>query len=130
MRLGGCVVAAALLAAGTAWAQDAPAVAPQVVSTFPPTGSLVPAGGQHIEVTFDRPMMDQSWSFATGGEHAFPEVTGGPVRSDDGRTFSLGVKLHPNSTYVVWFNHGLYQNFKDEQGHAATPYRLTFKTSE
>jgi hypothetical protein len=126
MRRLGWAFAAAVLVAGAAQAQDAP----KVVATFPPADSLVPAGGLHIEVTFDRPMMDHSWSFATGGEAEFPEVTGGPVRSDDGKTFRLGVKLQPNSTYVVWFNNGQYLNFKDEQGHPATPYRLTFKTSE
>ena len=126
MRLAGWAFTAAVLAAGAAQAQDAP----KVVGTFPPTDSVVPAGILQIEVMFDRPMMDQSWSFTTGGEQAFPEVTGGPVRSDDGKTFKLGVKLQPHSTYVVWFNNGKYQNFKDEQGHPATPYRLTFKTSE
>jgi hypothetical protein len=112
--------------AGIACAQDAP----KVIGTFPPTGSLVPAGIDQIQVTYDRPMMDKSWSFSTGGEHAFPVVDGGPSLSGDRRTFTLAVRLEANSTYVVWLNTDRYQNFKDEQGHPATPYRLTFKTSE
>ena len=116
---------AVLVAAGAAHAQDAP----RVVSTFPPTNAVVPAGIQQISVTFDRPMME-SWSFVTGGEKSFPEIDGGPSLSDDHRTISVAVKLHPNSTYVIWLNSGRYTNFKDEQGHPATPYRLTFTTSE
>ncbi|THD81271.1 MAG: hypothetical protein E7812_05100 [Phenylobacterium sp.] len=135
MRPGGLAVVAALAMAAPAQAaqaqdQIAPTDAPKVIGTFPPSGSLVPAGIGQIQVTYDRPMMDKSWSFTTGGEQQFPEVDGGPVISDDHRTFSLAVKLQPNSTYVVWMNSGHYQNFKDEQGRSATPYRLTFKTSE
>ena len=123
--LAGLTLAAALAAAGAAWGQDAP----HVVATFPPTEAVIPAGVQQISVTFDRPMM-ASWSFVTGGEKAFPEIDGGPSISDDHLTISVPVKLHPNSTYVVWLNSDRYKDFKDEQGHPATPYRLTFSTSE
>ncbi len=112
--------------AGAAAAQDAP----KVVKTFPPTDAVVPAGIPQISVTYDRPMMDKSWSFTTGGEQKFPEVDGGPSLSEDRLTFNLPVKLRPNTTYVIWLNSGPYMNFKDEQGHPATPYRLTFTTSE
>ncbi|HEV2533157.1 Ig-like domain-containing protein [Phenylobacterium sp.] len=125
-RLGALTFAAALGLAGAAAAQDAP----RVVSTFPPPDSVVPAGIGQIQVTYDRPMMPNSWSFATGGERAFPAVDGGPVQSDDGKSFSLAVKLEAHTTYVIWLNTDRYQKFKDEQGHAATPYRLTFTTSE
>ena len=118
--------AAAISAAPAAQAQDAP----RVVRTFPPPGSVVPAGIDQIQVTYDRPMMEKSWSFATGGERAFPAVDGGPVQSDDRKTFSLAVKLEAHTTYVIWLNTDRAQNFKDEQGHPATPYRLTFTTSE
>jgi hypothetical protein len=126
MALRVLALAVLLGAAPAAWAEDAP----RVIGTFPPTDSLVPAGIGQIQVTYDRPMMAKSWSFATGDEHAFPEVDGGPVQSEDGRSFSLAVKLRANTTYVIWLNTDRYRNFKDEQGHPATPYRLTFKTSE
>lgn len=118
--------AAALGLAGAARAE----VGPRVVSTFPPGASVVPAGVDRIAVTFDRPMMDQSWSFTTGGEHRFPEIAGSPSRSGDRLTFVLPVKLRPHTTYVVWMNSGRYLNFKDEQGRSAEPYRLSFSTSE
>jgi hypothetical protein len=130
IRLTGLAVAAVLAAAAAAHAQDAPAQSPpRVISTFPPTDAVVPAGIQQISITFDRPMAE-SWSFATGGEKAFPEIGGGPTMSDDKRTISVAVKLRPNSTYVIWLNTDRAKNFKDEQGRPATPYRLTFSTSE
>lgn len=111
--------------AGVAQAQTAPTV----VSTFPPMGSTIPAGVDELSVTYDRPMA-QGWSFATGGEKSFPEITGTPMLSPDRRTISVAVHLRPNSSYVVWLNTERYKNFKDEQGVAAEPYRLTFSTSE
>lgn len=118
---------AALAFAGVAQAQT---VAPKVVSTFPPAGAVVPAGIDRVAVTYDRRMQDGSWSFVTGGEQKYPEVAGQPAISQDHMTFVLPVKLRPNATYVMWFNGGPYQNFKDEQGQSAEPFRLTFSTSE
>jgi hypothetical protein len=125
-RSAALALAAAIALAGAARAEEGP----KVVSTFPPHGSVVPAGVDRIAVTYDRPMMDGSWSFVTGGEKSFPEVAGAPVRDRDGRTFVLPVKLHPHSTYVIWMNSGRYLDFKDEQGRSAEPYRLSFTTSE
>ena len=138
MRAPAALALAAVLAAPAAFAQHeghmpAPATQdgpPKVVSTFPPAGAVTPAGIRFVSVTYDRPMMDKSWSFATGGESKFPEVTGGPLMEADGRTFDLPVSLQPNSTYVIWLNTDRFQNFKDEKGRAAEPYRLTFTTSE
>ena len=120
------LAAAAALAAGAAHAQGAA----KVVNTFPPAEAVVPAGVDRIAVTYDRNMQDGSWSFVTGGERKYPEVAGQPVMQNDHRTFVLPVKLRPNTTYVIWMNSGPYQNFRDEAGQPAEPYRLTFSTSE
>ena len=111
-------------------AAEAPSGAPKVVSTFPPNEAVIPAGIPMISVTYDRAMMDKSWSFASGGESKMPQVNGGPSLDDDGRTFNLPVKLQANTTYVIWMNTDRFQNFKDDKGRAAEPYRLTFTTSE
>ena len=66
MRL--AVIAAALSLAGAASAQDAP----KVVTTFPSQGSKVPPSVAELKVSYDH-RMAASWSFATGGERAFPE---------------------------------------------------------
>jgi RNA polymerase sigma-70 factor (ECF subfamily) len=74
--------------------------------------------------------MMASWSFATRGEKAFPQVLGAPSLSPDHITISLPIRLEPNRTYVVWLNTEKYQNFKSEDGQAAEPYRLTFHTTD
>jgi hypothetical protein len=123
MRL--AVIAATLALAGAAQAQ----VAPKVVATFPRNGSKVPPSVAELKVTYDH-RMAASWSFATGGEKAFPEVEGVPSLSDDAITISLPVRLAPNQTYVVWLNTERYKNFKGEDGMSAEPYRLTFSTTD
>jgi hypothetical protein len=123
MRL--ALVAAALALAGAAHAQDAP----KVVTTFPANGSKVPPSVAELKVTYDH-RMAASWSFATGGEKAFPEVEGPPSLSDDAITISLPVRLAPNQTYVVWLNTERYKNFKGVDGMSAEPYRLTFSTTD
>jgi hypothetical protein len=119
------VIAATLALAGAAQAQ----VAPKVVATFPGNGSKVPPSVAELKVTYDH-RMAASWSFATGGEKAFPEVEGRPSLSDDAITISLPVRLAPNQTYVVWLNTERYNNFKGEDGMSAEPYRLTFSTTD
>jgi hypothetical protein len=119
------VAAAALAFASAAHAQDAP----KVVSTFPSQGMKVTASLGLLKVSYDH-RMSASWSFATGGEKAFPEVLGPPFLSDDGITISLPIRLEPNRSYVVWLNTERYKNFKSEEGVAAEPYRLAFSTTD
>jgi hypothetical protein len=125
MRTGGLAAIAALALAGAAQAQ----VAPKVVVTSPGNGARVPPSVAELKVSYDH-RMAASWSFATGGEKAFPEVEGQPSLSEDGITISLPIRLAPNRTYVVWLNTERYKNFKGEDGVAAEPYRLTFSTTD
>ncbi|MET0273356.1 MAG: Ig-like domain-containing protein [Phenylobacterium sp.] len=126
MRLAGAVAAALALAlAGAAQAQ----VAPRVVVTSPTNGARVPPSVAELKVSYDH-RMAASWSFATGGEKAFPEVEGQPSLSDDAITISLPIRLEPRKTYVVWLNSDRYKNFKGEDGVPAEPYRLTFSTTD
>src|SRR5262249_45486717 len=51
---------------------------PKVVSIKPANGAQdIEAGATKIEVVFDRPMRDKSWSLVGGGPH-FPETAGQP----------------------------------------------------
>jgi hypothetical protein len=122
---GAAVVAGLALAAGTASAQDTP----KVVSTSPSQGAKAPPSLSELKVSYDH-RMAASWSFATGGEKAFPELWGNPSLSDDHITITLPIRLEPNRTYVVWMNTDRYKNFKSEDGAAAEPYRLTFSTTD
>jgi hypothetical protein len=132
MRLTGAFAAALTLAlAGAAQAQsDGPApTTPKVVATYPPDGAHVPPSIAELRVSYDHRMM-ASWSFASRGEKAFPEVLGAPSLSPDHITITLPIRLQPNHTYVVWLNTERYKNFKSEDGEAAEPYRLTFHTTD
>ena len=132
MRLRGAIAAGLTLAfAGAAQAQsDGPAPStPKVVVTYPADGAHVPPSVAELKVSYDHRMM-ASWSFATRGEKAFPQVLGAPVLSADHITITLPIRLQPNHTYVVWLNTERYKNFKSEDGEAAEPYRLTFHTTD
>ena len=128
MRLAATTFAAAVAFAAAAQAQPQPS-APKVVVTFPADGAHVPPSIAELKVSYDHRMM-ASWSFATRGEKAFPEVLGAPSLSPDHITISLPIRLEPNRTYVVWLNTERYKNFKSEDGQAAEPYRLTFHTTD
>ena len=132
MRLAGAIAAVLTLAlAGAAQARsNGPApTTPKVVATYPADGAHVPPSIAELRVSYDHRMM-ASWSFATRGEKAFPEVLGAPSLSPDHITITLPIRLQPNHTYVVWLNTERYKNFKSEDGEAAEPYRLTFHTTD
>ena len=59
---------------------------------------------------------------------AFPESAGDVHYLEDLKTCVMPVKLEPGTKYVVWFNTGNYQNFKDREGRPAVPHLLTFTT--
>ncbi len=131
MRLTGLIAIAALAFAGAAQAQSsgpAPS-APKVVATYPHDGARVPPSIAELKVSYDH-RMAEGWSFATGGEKAFPEVIGPASLSPDHITVILPIRLEPNRSYVVWLNTERYKNFKSEDGEAAEPYRLTFHTTD
>lgn len=101
--------------------------APKVVSATPASGATIPAGRFTLSVTYDRPMRRGSMSFATGPDPAYPECHGKPAQSADGRTFSIACTARAGQSYIVWFNHGRYMNFRDAKtGAPATPHRMAF----
>jgi hypothetical protein len=38
------------------------------------------------------------------------------------------VKLEPGKTYVLWFNRGQFNSFRDTDNNPAVPYLLVFQT--
>jgi tetratricopeptide (TPR) repeat protein len=80
-----------------------------------------------IIVTFDRPMMDKSWSFTGGGE-TFPQRVG-EISYDAGRTTcTMPVKLQPGKVYWVGVNSPSHKNFKSADGKPAKRYVILFAT--
>ncbi len=130
------VAVIALWGAMTAHANAQPPVTlqsapPVVVETVPPAGSdNVDPRLATIKVTFSKKMQDGSWSWVQLSEASFPKLRGQPRYLADGKTNVVEVALKPNQTYAVWFNTDEFLNFKDEQGRAAVPYLLVFRTGE
>ncbi|MEM1176674.1 MAG: Ig-like domain-containing protein [Pseudomonadota bacterium] len=102
---------------------------PSVTHTVPSADSqgIDPALGE-IRVSFDEKMMPGSWSWATRGVDAFPEITGSPRWEADQRTAVLPVSLKPGVTYEIMINSPKHRNFKDAAGNPAVPYALRFST--
>jgi len=112
-------------------AQDIDSVAPVVVKTVPEAGSKeVSPGEAEIRVTFSKQMTDKSWSWSSAWKDSVPETVGKPGYEADHKTCVLKVKLEPNRTYGYWINSQNFHGFKDQQGHAAVPYLLVFRTRE
>lgn len=110
-------------------AEDIESMPPVVVKTFPEAGAKDVAPGEvEIIVTFSKEMKDGSWSWATAWKDSSPEPIGKPQYDVDHKTCVIKVKLEPNKTYGYWLNSQNFHNFKDQQGHSAVPYLLTFQT--
>jgi hypothetical protein len=104
------------------------AASPRVLKTTPAAFATdVAPTLEKISVTFDRPMMDKSWSFTGGGE-TFPK-TSGSISYDAARTTcTLPVKLQPGMVYWVGVNSPSFQNFKAASGTPAKRYVILFGT--
>ena len=120
--------------ATSALADDQPPITldsapPVMVKTVPTAGSNdVNPSLSTVSVTFSKKMQDGSWSWVQMSKDSFPTMRGKPRYLKGNRTNVLNVTLKPNQTYAIWFNSGKFQNFKDEQGRAAVPYLLVFRT--
>ena len=101
---------------------------PKVVSIKPANGAPnVDPGLGTIEVVFDRPMRDNSWSLVGGGPHC-PETTGRP-QYDAGRTiWTVPVKLKPNWSYEFMLNSTSFTAFQSAAGVPLEPVSVKFKT--
>ncbi len=112
------------------------ASAPHVLHTTPMAfANNVDPALDRITVTFDRPMMDKSWSF-TAGDKAFSEKTGsvfperaGEISYDAARTTcTMPVNLQPGKVYWVGVNSLQHQSFKSADGTPAKTYQILFAT--
>lgn len=104
--------------------------APVVVKTVPEPGSTnVPPGEFEIKVTFNKPMMDESWSWCTVWDNSTPKGIDGPKYDADHRTCSIKVKLEAGKCYGYWLNSDRFRHFQDPEHRAAVPYLLIFSTT-
>jgi tetratricopeptide (TPR) repeat protein len=109
-------------------AQASETSAPRVVRTTPVAfaDDVSPALSK-ITVTFDRTMMDKSWSWTGGGE-TYPKVTGNISYDAGRRTCTLPVKLEPGKVYWVGINSPSHKNFQTPAHAPAARYVILFAT--
>jgi len=88
---------------------------PRIVKTNPQAfDDRVSTFLKEITVTFDRKMMDQSWSW-TGGGDTYPKTTGKPHYDAQKTTCTLPVQLEPGKVYWIGVNAKSFKNFKTPQ---------------
>lgn len=135
-HLAGLALAIALIASSRSLAQS-PEVSvktmpPSVVKTEPAAGeTAVDPALKEIRVTFSKDMKtDRMWAICQISKETFPEAAGEIHYLPDKRTCVFPVKLQPGKTYVLWFNRGQFNSFRDVQNNPAVPYLLVFQTSK
>jgi hypothetical protein len=102
---------------------------PSVIKTLPECGdTAVDPALKEIRVTFSKDMVtNRMWSICQTSKETFPE-SGGQIHYTDKRTCVMPVKLEPGKTYVLWFNRGQFNSFRDAQNNSSIPYQLVFQT--
>jgi tetratricopeptide (TPR) repeat protein len=101
---------------------------PRVLSTSPrPLSNDVDPSLDKLTVTFDRPMMDKSWSWTGGGE-TYPEAAGGISYDEKRTTCTFPVKLQPGKAYWVGINSPSHKHFKTPDRTPAKWYVILFAT--
>jgi RNA polymerase sigma-70 factor (ECF subfamily) len=103
---------------------------PVVVKTVPQAGDVaVDPDLKEISVTFSKDMKTRKmWAWVQISKDTFPQITGDIRYLEDKRTCVAPVKLEPGKTYVIWFNQGKFNSFRDEGNRPAVPYQLVFQT--
>ncbi|MFA5189489.1 MAG: Ig-like domain-containing protein [Verrucomicrobiia bacterium] len=106
---------------------------PSVVKTVPQAGdTVVDPSLKEISVTFSKDMKtDRMWAICQISDDTFPGKGAGEIHYlADKRTCVFPVKLQPGKTYVLWFNRGKFNSFRDTANNPAVPYLLVFQTKK
>jgi hypothetical protein len=127
----------ALLMVGVAGAQDKTEVTvqtmqPSVVKTVPQAGDTeVDPSVKEITVTFSKDMLTKRmWAVCQISKDTFPKTGKNIHYLKDKRTCVVPVTLEPEKTYVLWFNRGKFNSFRDTKNNSAVPYLLVFRTGK
>lgn len=115
------------LLGGAGESSKAASSAPNVVSTSPVDASTISTGPFNLTVTFDRPMMEGSYSFVQISPATFPDCQSNAQLSRDRKSYTMRCNAAAGRDYEVWFNRPPYKNFKSADGISAKPHRIRFK---
>jgi RNA polymerase sigma-70 factor (ECF subfamily) len=137
MKSAAVVIAVVSLFASGALAQTAKEVSvktmpPSVVKTVPVAGdTAVDPALKDITVTYSKDMKtNRMWAVCQISKETYPQVAGQIHYLSDQRTCVVPVKLEADKTYVLWFNRGQFNSFRDKENNPAVPYLLVFKTRQ
>ena len=101
---------------------------PVVISIKPENYSnKVSPDTTEISVTFNKEMMDRSWSWVRWN-YPFPETKGNASYDNTKTTCTLPVKLEPGKAYLIRINSPSHMNFRSADGSNAQPFVLVFST--
>ena len=105
---------------------------PSVVKTAPQAGDTdVDPSLKEITVTFSKDMLtDRMWAVCQISTDTFPKTGKDIHYLKDKRTCVVPVTLEPEKTYVLWFNRGKFNSFRDTKNSPAVPYLLVFRTGK
>lgn len=127
----------AAMVASVAWAQNPAEVTvktmpPSVIKTIPQAGDMeVDPSLKEISVTFSKDMLtDRMWAVCQISDETFPKTGKDIHYLKDKRTCVVPVELKPEKTYVLWFNRGKFNSFRDTDKNPAVPYLLVFRTGK
>ncbi len=137
MRFIGVSIFSAMLFVGFANAREKTEICletmpPSVIKTTPQAGDTqVDPALQKITVTFSKDMLtERMWSVCQISKETFPNTGKNMHYLTDKRTCVVPVKLEPEKTYVLWFNKGEHNSFRDTDNNPAVPYLLVFQTGK
>lgn len=102
--------------------------APKVVSVSPVDGSTIAPGPFNLNIMFDRPMLEGSYSFVQISPETFPDCQPNAQLSADRKSYAMRCAATAGRKYEVWFNRPPYMNFKSADGISAQPHRIRFRT--
>jgi len=101
---------------------------PKVVSIEPANGAAgVNPGLTKIVITFDRPMVDRSWSVLGSGP-TYPVAGGVPSYDAARRVLTLPARLEVKRAYRFGLNGGRFTGFVSEEGYPLEPVLVMFTT--
>lgn len=131
---GGLVVFTfALTISGLLWmnsglSTEAALAPPRVISTSPADKSTISPGPFDLTVSFDRPMMRDSYSFVRVSLETFPDCSPKAQLLTDGKSYTFRCSAKAGREYEIWFNRPPYMNFKSREGISAQPHSIKFRT--
>jgi hypothetical protein len=103
---------------------------PKLISSYPAAGETIAPGVLVVRLSFDQPMVEDSFDVTPGPDAAAPKCLKTPRRLNDEKSFVLLCTIAPNSRYALALNAGARGGFANLGGTRAEPATLAFSTND